>query len=533
MIDVTFTIGEVAAMLGISPHTIRAWERRHLVVRPLRTGSGQRRYTSDDVEVLRQIKHERHVHGLSMRVATMAAQGLVVPDTGDVAAPAGPPPEPDTDPLRMVADLVPEVVIVVDSGGRVVHVNTAFVRFSDLLAGQLRGLSFADLVDPFDRAKAVQTYQAPLRQRRDWELNLRTPRRRALFSFDCWPVPASEGPMLVLVGTDLSAAPAPAPAPVASAPRSPDAGRVRSRPALPAQLRPLLDGVADPVRTLRLLGTWLDATPLGVVLARADDDLTVLFANGVFARWMPADRLPVEGRRWAELRPVGDGDRVPAAAMEVIRTAQARSVSGPRPVGAGDPAVAVWDVDISPVIEVGGAVTHVLLAVADATAEVEAAWRLHALAACAPVIRQAAGVRELLSEAARHAEELLPNSGSLVAAVTDREQEGISVVAASGAWAREELGGEQRLRLTLVGDVVRTRASIEVQRAGGAEAIETVRIVPLLAGRFLAGQRPALGALAYSRAGAATFSVDDRRLIDEFAGRVGMALGRAELLSPV
>ena len=53
MTDLTFSIGEVAAMLGISPHTIRAWERRHLMVTPTRTASGQRRYSSDDVDLLR------------------------------------------------------------------------------------------------------------------------------------------------------------------------------------------------------------------------------------------------------------------------------------------------------------------------------------------------------------------------------------------------------------------------------------------------------------------------------------------------
>src|SRR5215813_10843087 len=81
--EITFAIGEVAAMLGISSHAIRAWERRHVVVRPMRTTAGQRRYTHDDIEILRQVKHGRHVHGLSLRMATLTAQGMVVPDPGD------------------------------------------------------------------------------------------------------------------------------------------------------------------------------------------------------------------------------------------------------------------------------------------------------------------------------------------------------------------------------------------------------------------------------------------------------------------
>ena len=533
MRDVTFAIGEVAAMLGISPHTIRAWERRHLVVRPTRSASGQRRYTPDDVELLRQIKHERHVHGLSMRVATMTAQGLVAPDPGDGGPPGGRPPVPveaGADPLRMVADLVSEVVVVVDAAGRIAHANTAFLRFCDAMLGQVRGLPFADVVDPFDRAKAVLTYRAPLRQRRDWELNLRTRRRRAFFSFDCWPVPAAEGAMLVLVGRDLGARPASLPpASVSAVQPAAEPGPTRTRPGMPAPLRLLLEGVADPVRTLRLLGRWLDATPFGAVLVRADADLTLVFANATFKRWMP-DRLPLEGRPWPAAGPPADQERVAAAAMEAIRSAQPRTVSGRRPTAddaaGGDP---VWDVDVYPVTDATGAVTHLLLVISDVTAESETARLLGALAASTQALRHAAGLRQLLTDAARHAQTLLPNAGSLVAAVSDRRREGVGVVAASGAWARADQGVEHRLRLTLVRDVIRTCASIEVQRAGSAEATETLRIVPLVPGGMAADRREAVGALAFSRLGA-TFSDADQLLIDEFAGRVGLALGRSQVL---
>ncbi|MBO0687185.1 MAG: MerR family transcriptional regulator [Candidatus Dormibacteraeota bacterium] len=201
--ELTFSIGEVAAMLGISPHTIRAWERRHMMVKPARTASGQRRYTSDDVEVLRQVKHGRHVRGFSMRVATMAAQGLVVPDQESVPPGAQAAEGAEEDPLRMAANLVPQAVVVLHEDGRIAEVNTAFVRFCDLMPGQLRGTPFADLVDPFDRAKAVETYREPLRQRRAWELNLRSARRVALYSFDCWPVKTGQGWRLVLIGHEV------------------------------------------------------------------------------------------------------------------------------------------------------------------------------------------------------------------------------------------------------------------------------------------------------------------------------------------
>jgi PAS domain-containing protein len=324
MTELTFAIGEVAAMLGISPHTIRAWERRHLMVTPMRTASGQRRYTSDDVELLRQVMHERHVHGLSVRVATMAAQGLIVPDVGTAPSPEGDAPDlGDGDSLRMVANLVPEVVIVLDEEGRFTYANTQFVRFSEVLQGQLRGMQFADFADPFDRAKAVQTYQGSPRQRRGWELNLRTARRWALFSFDCWPVRTSEGPRMVLIGRDLSAtatgSEAEEGAEGAASGLAPGDGHGHSVGAqVPQQLWPLLDGAADPVRTVGLFRRWLDATHLGVALTWADSELTIVSANHAFEAWIAREHLPLEAKPWRTLWPSADLRRLVSAASEVM-----------------------------------------------------------------------------------------------------------------------------------------------------------------------------------------------------------------------
>jgi len=438
MSGVTFAIGEVADMLGLSPHTIRAWERRHLLASPMRTAAGQRRYTADDVELLRQIKHGRHALGFSIRVATMAAQGMLVPEARDVDPPGAlvteVEPDGQSDPLRRIVDLVSDVVVVVDIQGRIRHANTAFVRFCDVLPAHLQGLHFPDFVDPFDRAKAVQAYHIPLRPRRGWEFGLRTRRRRALFTFDCWPLPSLDG--------------------------------------------------------------------------------------------------PVEGRAWRDLAPAADAGRLVAAAREVAGSAQRRTVTGHRPppdAPLTQPPT-IWDVDLCPVVEVGGAVTHLLLTVRDATAEVAVTRRLDALASCTPELRQASDARQVLATAARYACSLLPDADALVAAAGG-DQPGLHVVAADGVWTRCERDAERDLRLALVRDVVRTGASIEIERAPTAAATETVRAVPLLADPTTPGPGRVLGALAFSRAAAGPFSAADRLLVDEFAGRVGMALGQAELLS--
>lgn len=536
--DVTFAIGEVADMLGLSAHTIRAWERRHLFASPMRTSAGQRRYTAEDVELLRQIKHGRHALGFSMRVATMAAQGLLVPEAREIDGAAGPAPvveaEERVDPLRRIVDLVPDVVVVVDAEGRIRYANTAFVRFCDVLSGRLQGLHFPDFVDPFDRAKAVRAYQPPMRPRRGWEFGLRTKRRRALFAFDCWPLPSPDGQVLVLIGRQLETGP----------PAAERLVGIRSEPALdgvveavrreaPPPVRALLDGVADPVRTFELMRPWLDATPLGVVLTGTDPDLTALVVNDAFRRLVPPEVEPVVGRPWRELAPAADAGRLVATAREVAGSAQRRSVTGFRPPWEDhtSPPPTVWDVDLCPVIEVGGAVTNLLLTVRDATEEVATARRLEALARSAVELRQASDTREVLETAARHAQLLLPDADSLVAATRDGDTRGLSVVAADGVWAHGGRDTDRELRLALVRDVVRSGASIEIERADATEAVETIRIVPLVSGDESAEDGGVLGAVAFSRVDAGPFSPADRLLVDEFAGRLGLALGQAELLS--
>ena len=76
-----YTIGEVASMIGFSPHTIRAWERRHKILKPHRTPSGQRRYSVEDVELLREVINGVVVRGLTLKVAVRVLLSLGVSAT--------------------------------------------------------------------------------------------------------------------------------------------------------------------------------------------------------------------------------------------------------------------------------------------------------------------------------------------------------------------------------------------------------------------------------------------------------------------
>ncbi len=51
--DRTYEIHEVAELTGLAPARLRAWERRHEVVRPRRLPNGYRAYTADQVALLR------------------------------------------------------------------------------------------------------------------------------------------------------------------------------------------------------------------------------------------------------------------------------------------------------------------------------------------------------------------------------------------------------------------------------------------------------------------------------------------------
>ncbi len=53
----TFRIGAVSRLTGVTTDLIRVWERRYAVVKPLRTDSGNRLYTQEDIARLALIKH--------------------------------------------------------------------------------------------------------------------------------------------------------------------------------------------------------------------------------------------------------------------------------------------------------------------------------------------------------------------------------------------------------------------------------------------------------------------------------------------
>ena len=200
-----FSISEVAASLGVTPHTIRAWERRYRIPQPARDRSGQRRYSAEDVELLLRISHGATVHGHSLRLASLEAQGLVTDEvpwidrgsTGPTAALPG----ADQD-WRRIADALPQLLVLLDQQGTIVDCNVAMAKLRNTVRESLRGTQLIDLVIDYDRAKAVRLYRPPSIQRKSWELRLLSSNdEQVVVSFDSRVVAADSGRVVGLIGS--------------------------------------------------------------------------------------------------------------------------------------------------------------------------------------------------------------------------------------------------------------------------------------------------------------------------------------------
>ena len=94
-----YRIGAVSKMTGISPDTLRIWERRYSAVRPRRSPSGGRLYTADDIARLRMMKLLVDAGDSIGTVATLEQDALQARATElrPVAASSAPP-----SPCRLV-----------------------------------------------------------------------------------------------------------------------------------------------------------------------------------------------------------------------------------------------------------------------------------------------------------------------------------------------------------------------------------------------------------------------------------------------
>ncbi len=72
--DNRYKIGQAAKLLDLKPYVLRFWETEFPAIAPIRTPSGQRLYTEDQIELVRAIKHLLYDEGLTIEGARKRLQ---------------------------------------------------------------------------------------------------------------------------------------------------------------------------------------------------------------------------------------------------------------------------------------------------------------------------------------------------------------------------------------------------------------------------------------------------------------------------
>jgi PAS domain-containing protein len=192
----TFSIGEVAAMVGVSTDSLRAWERRYNVISPLRTPKNQRRYSADDVRMLARIS-ETCMDGVrSVQQAVMTVKGLLPEGSAPGAAEVS-----DGQPLwREVLDRSGVPMLIVDVGGRIIDVNKVLLEVLGRSREAVQGRKVATIVSDEDR-DAVPAAATPVAA---LEIQLKTPAAPRRVLFDCKVVRQADDWFQVYIGRGMS-----------------------------------------------------------------------------------------------------------------------------------------------------------------------------------------------------------------------------------------------------------------------------------------------------------------------------------------
>jgi PAS domain-containing protein len=509
--ETLYTIGEVAAMLGVSPHTIRAWERRHGIVHPVRTPTKQRRYRAEDVDLLRELKQTMEQSGLSLRLAYMTVTGAITPAErsagragGSAAARAA--GSTDGSLWQMVSDVLPELILVLDRDGRIVESNVAVARTFGGVRQRYSGLDFSELIEPFDRQKAEMLYRPQLRATAAWELNVATPRGSRLYTFTTSRVRQGDRELLAVVGSPTTfvatRAAAPAAAVEAVIPRVPQSA---------------------PTQVLERL---IERLPFGVAVASVGAEPRIVYANPRLYGVVGREAGNVGGRPIRELLPA----EASTAFQRVVQTRESHSIRGLAHIASSGrrEQARLLNLEFRPLFSAQMQMTGVLIVVEDETQDLLAGRDLEAMVTDKQ-LRDAATPKQLIDAGLRHATELLPRSELLIQLVRGtgaRVRE--AATGATSSWRLAKDKETEGVVAKIATQVASKRKPVEVDVTFGGRPFR-VSAFPLLA-RGRAGSDQYLGTIMWRRTLRHTPRSDDQIVnsrLEAFASHFSLA---AELL---
>lgn len=481
-----YSIGEVAALLGVSTHTIRAWERRHGILSPARTSTRHRRYREEDVELLRDVKRAIDLNGFSLRVAFQAVSGVVQPPRapeGVVRAPRQMPAviaPNESEIWRTVVDALPELILIVDEQGNIVETNVTVARAIGAVRQRLKGRKLIELVDPFDREKASLLYRPKLRNAMSWELNITTTTGARLYSFQTSALRQGERVLLMMIGHEMFDDRA--------AWREIESGAVSA--GMPVQPTPGGSAVISRLQEL------LDKLPFGVAVTTVGPSPRIVYSNFQLSQTLHLGSNGLLGQRLedvlggnAVIR--GLNDSVQSRRSTVLRDVQLRT--GRATAGRGR----YFNIAVRPMYSPTHQITGALLVLEDQTDEVEA--RAHIAKVVADErLDSAQTVDQLASLGLRHLAKVLPEAEFIVSIGTPETMEsGHGSLHVSPGWS---LTGVEPARSPVFRMIERVAASKEpeemIVRQGGVRYRVGARAI---LARPLGTASEALGVVAWRR----------------------------------
>ena len=181
---ITFTIGKLAELSGFNTTLLRMWERRHGFLQPQRLDSGHRRYTAEDLSLLRGV---RSLLDQDVRIGDIARMGRRelarsgAADSTTHASNASAVAPPDEDYLDgrhpsiawSILEALPCAVIVTDTRGLIRWVNRGVAVLCGYDLAELHGLKPGSVLQgPGTEGKAVEQLRAATSSRRPCSVSI-------------------------------------------------------------------------------------------------------------------------------------------------------------------------------------------------------------------------------------------------------------------------------------------------------------------------------------------------------------------------